>query len=87
MLFTGLQGISVASPWMLWAVGSIFRHLVGSQDPSRTMRGLQAPPGLLFTPPDFPGTSGVKGWASGSGAGRQALHRVRGYLQTSRKLP
>lgn len=38
-------------------------------------------------PPDIPGTSGVKGWASGSGAGRQALHRVRGYLQTSHKLP
>ena len=55
VLFTGLQGISVALPCMLWAVGGIFHHLVGSQGPSRTMRGPQATPGFALCTPRFSG--------------------------------
>ena len=67
MLFTGLQGIAVALPWMLWAVGGIFHHLVGSQGPSRTVRGPQTTPRFALCTPRYLGHV----WGEGLGQRKQ----------------
>lgn len=76
VLFTGLQGISFASLWMLWAVGGIFHHLLGSQGPSRTMRGPQAPPGFALYTPRYPRHV----W--GEGLGQWKRCRETGFAQS-----